>query len=165
MSLTTQSGQSRQARPWSWILTLLLLSTHTLVGVGCQTPGSVVIRDVNKSYNLLRRVVGANLPNGQRWVSQNGRELKSNYFPATGQFDEDGSRSKERAFAHVAILGDRRPYKIEVRVFRERRDVVGSAYETVGPDKKLAARLAEKLQDELTKRSDDINIIDEFRAF
>jgi hypothetical protein len=67
----------------------------------------------------------------------------------------------------MIILGDRRPYNIEISVIKEEREVEGedfSYYET-GHDERLAKQLETALHTRLTKRREELNIIDDFRAF
>lgn len=72
-----------------------------------------------------------------------------------------------RWFAHVFILGDRRPYNIEVLVKREKRIANRGVltYRPEGLDLRIASNLKKRIQEELTKSREGINLIDDFRAF
>jgi hypothetical protein len=56
---------------------------------------------------------------------------------------------------------------IEVSVIEEERVLKGDdfTYEMVGHDERLAKELEASLRTRLTKRREDLNIIDDFRAF
>jgi hypothetical protein len=73
--------------------------------------------------------------------------------------------STMRAYAHVLLLGDRRPYKISVRVFIEKRPKDSLQYSPAGEDPGLAQELADKITQNIANRREDRNAIDDFRAF
>lgn len=68
-----------------------------------------------------------------------------------------------RATAKVAVIGDRRPYVIDVTVFVDEKDDTGR-WESVGKDQRLARQLADQIQDYLARHKDK-NVIDHFRVF
>lgn len=71
-------------------------------------------------------------------------------------------------YAKVVVLGDRRPYDLEVFVVRERRVATGQgpgSYETVGNDQRLAKVVMARITESLAKRREDRNFIDDFRVF
>lgn len=146
-----------------WTALIPLLAVAFLVIV----PGCVsrpTIADVMIPYPALRSIVIGKLPQGLKKQSINGRELTSDYF-SPADFREEASESTERAFAFVTILGAGRPYQIDIKVFRERKDRKTGRYVRLGNDKKLADRLAKQIKDALVDRREERNIIDEFRAF
>lgn len=98
-----------------------------------------------------------------RSKSSNEREYLSVYFSRKKQPNFDPEKSKERAYAKMTILGDRRPYEVEVGVFLEER--VDGAYEEVGLDEDLSIQIATEFKKALQKSRDQRNIIDDFRAF
>jgi hypothetical protein len=112
----------------------------------------------------IRNVVIKQLPRGLRATSPNGREFYSNYFSPQNGFSQDGTDRRERGYAHVLILGDSRPYRSEVRVYRELKDSRG-AYGRPALDKKLTRELVGKIKAELAKSPEDRNIIDDFKVF
>ncbi|NJL23990.1 MAG: hypothetical protein HC902_01575, partial [Calothrix sp. SM1_5_4] len=59
------------------------------------------------------------------------------------------------------------PYDVEVVVTRERRVLRGErfTYVVVGVEEDLTQQLGQQLRGELTKRREDRNIIDDFRAY
>ena len=148
-------------------------TVFSLVFAGCAligyNPDAITLKDVEASLTELRALINGVLPSGQRGVSPNGREILSNYFVIDRKNRElkPAGEALERFYAKFLILGDRRPYQIEVSVTRERRIMRGSSYsyQGVDQDRRLAKELANRLHEELTKRPEDRNIIDDFRVF
>ena len=95
----------------------------------------------------------------------NGRVFFSNYFllQKSGKF-QPAEKSGLRHYAKIYVLGDRRPYTIEVQVLRQRRSGPGEYYSD-GSDERIAKVVAKVIQDNLNKRPEDLNIIDDFRVF
>ncbi len=73
-------------------------------------------------------------------------------------------KAKERRFAHVTILGERRPYDILVNVVVESQ-VTETAYEASDTDDELSEALAKAIKSELLKSLENRNMIDDFNAF
>lgn len=152
---------------------LAILSALFIFISGCATlqgehPDALMIEEVNWPVTEIRQVVGTIMPAGVRTVSPNGREMQGRHFLVTrnGEFREAGD-ALERYYTHIKILGDRRPYKLEVLVTHEKRVLRGNqfTYVVTGYDKRLARQLEAKLRAELTKRREDRNIIDDFRVY
>lgn len=112
-----------------------------------------------------QKIVEANLPGGKRAVSQNRREYTSNYFVRgkEGAFVEAQSEPI-RYYARILVLGDRRPYTVEVRVYEEHRRSDGQ-FDQVNQDEGLARVIIRRIQKALYQRREDRNIIDDFRVF
>lgn len=153
------------------MLARLFIYSAFIISAGCVTTPS---RNVSKIHNVdwplaeLRAVAASVLPIGQRAISPNGRELLSKHFIPEGEDSyKPAGDAVERYFASILILGDRRPYDIEVQVTYEKRVVRGNrhTYVAAGYDPLLAKEIEAKLQAELTKRREDLNIIDDFRVF
>lgn len=138
---------------------------------GCATLGnrnSVTVKDIDWPLSELRSIAATVLPTGTRAISPNGRELLSRHFILEGRTGyKPAADATERYFAQVLILGDRRPYDVEILVTLERRVLRGNQFTYIveGYDYKLAKELEVKLRQELTKRREDLNIIDDFRVF
>ena len=140
-----------------------LSSVAALALIGCAS--GVTLRNVRGSYQSVRQAVVSKLPGGIHHISENGREFDSGYFPPdVTKFQLDATKDKERAIAHLQILGDRRPYTVTVRVDVEIRQSNGR-YERDGLDDKLTNELASRIRDDLVHRREDRNIIDDFRTF
>ena len=141
--------------------------------VGCATTigtnrNALKLKDIDLPVSELRSIIGSILPAGQRAISPNGRELLSKHFVPEGASDfKAAGDAPERFYASFLILGDRRPYDIEILVTREKRTLRANQfiYTVIAYDRRLAKELETKLRDELTKRREDRNIIDDFRVF
>lgn len=127
---------------------------------GCQT---AKIDNVMLALTTVKKTVSAVLPQGVKEESINGRELKSGYFNPKN-WDEDATELPERAYAKVLILNSGRPYKIDVHVYKERRNKDGQ-YKKSSEDSRLTKDLVDRLKEALADRREDRNIIDDFRAF
>lgn len=144
---------------------ILTLAIH--IG-GCATPGAVRLEGQNIPLTQLQRAAIGSLPQGKRRVSVNGREMFSNHFVLKrGRYEKARGSEKHRYLAHVLVLGDRRPYTIEVVVYKEQRGhaKINQSYHRVGIDKGIARVILRRIQKLLSKRREDLNIIDDFRVF
>ncbi len=123
----------------------------------------VVIEESQGSLQETRHHIAAILGEPKD-VSENGREVFSNYFSAKGVYIAPQDNVKERFFSHILILGERRPYDIDVRVYRETRRKNG-LYIATGLDMAQSKKLALKLKAALNESREKRNVIDDFQAF
>lgn len=144
------------SRVLSFVLLLLLSS--------CASYGGQRIEAVERSLADLRKIVTQGLPLGMRTVSTNGREFYSKYFVVKDREFVEADNAAGRSYAVIYILGDRRPYAIEVVVHNEEINQAGQ-YVRIGKDQRIAEVIRRRLLKELSKRREEINIIDDFRAF
>lgn len=130
-------------------------------------PEGRLIREVDASLSDIRAVANAILPVGQRSISSNGREMLSKHFIIGEDRYKPALDSTLRYFALITVLGDRRPYDVQVLVTIEKRVLRGNQFTmaAIGYDRNLAKELELKFRQELTKRREDRNIIDDFRVF
>ena len=133
--------------------------------VSCATKGAVSIPDLNRPMADLQRIAAKSLPLGLRKQSANGREFFSHYFETKNRKFQMAQRGGERRYAHILVLGDRRPYKIDVVVHLERVDPKTKTYVEVGADLRLAKVIRQRIAQHLSKRREDLNFIDDFRVF
>lgn len=139
--------------------------------VGCvnleRNPAGLIINQVDASLSDIRAVVSAILPVGQRSISSNGRELLSKHFIISEDRYKPALDSTLRYFAQFKVLGDRRPYDVEILVTVEKRVLKGNQFimAPVGFERTLAKELEVKFRQELIKRREGRNIIDDFRVF
>lgn len=102
--------------------------------------------------------------NGLRGKSANGRELVSRYQkPGSDSFDNAGG-DDVRAYSRLIILGDRRPYTIQVQHVIEERNK-GEGYVIKGYDDVIARQTLRKVLQFLVNRPDREDFIDDFKAF
>jgi hypothetical protein len=151
----------------------LFIVLVVLVNVGCAAlnpfgPPSVKIKNVTGAVSEIRSIVSSLFPEGVKSVSSNGRELTTKPFV----FLADGSlkpyvQGADRYYAFITVLGDRRPYDLDVVVFQEKRVLRNgdAQFEPGGTDIRWAEVIAKKVQAELAKRRDDRNLIDDFRVY
>jgi hypothetical protein len=125
-----------------------------------------------RSLADLQKIAAKSMPLGLRQTSPNGREYFSDYFIASDRKFKPAEKSPVRSYAHVLVLGDRRPYVIEVLVHTEKASKAAMAasgnttgYEEIGLDKGLAKVVRKRVLQQLNKRREDLNIIDDFRVF
>jgi len=151
-----------------FVYLLILFSFLTGCASSLGNRNALRINEVDWPLGEIRAVVASLLPAGQRGMSPNGRELLSRHFVLEGRSGyKPAGDATERYFAQFLILGDRRPYDVEILVTQERRVLRGNqfTYVVTGYDTRLAKELERKLRTELTKRREDRNIIDDFRVY
>jgi hypothetical protein len=128
--------------------------------VGCAT--GAAISEANYSVGEIKQVIQS-IVGEFRTQSQNQRTIYSKYFGTKKDKDFDEKKSKKRLYAVVTILGDRRPYDIDVEVIVEAK--VGSGYEESGSDQIKAQEIADEIVRRLHEGIENRNVIDDFRAF
>src|SRR5438270_10401297 len=92
----------------SCILGLILLTSCVT-----QQPGTTITETplpISETRKVISTIIGP-----PRSISENGREMLSQYYDSYG-LDFDPSKSKDRYYSHILILNDRRPYDIRVVV-------------------------------------------------
>lgn len=134
-----------------------------LFGSGaCQHGKGALIKEtplnISETRMAIVRVIGE-----PRHVSENGRELVSNYYDENGVSVVLKKNPDERYYSHVTILGDRRPYDILVEVKMEELD--DGKYYFVSNDKKREKRLSQQIQDSLNQSREKRNMFDDFRPY
>lgn len=149
-----------------------LLIFAVLLNVGCasllnRNSDAVYMREVEAPLTELRTVIGSVVPVGLRGVSPNGREMFSKHFVITKDRYKAAADALERYYAHITILGDRRPYDIEILVVHEKRVLRDDKFTYIisGHSQDLARELEQNIRKELSKRREDRNIVDDFRVY
>jgi len=118
----------------------------------------------------IQKAVIHSLPLGQRAIRSNGREFFSKYFVVVRNKVHPAESSRIRYYVHVYVLGDRRPYTVEGLVRKEvrqkthKKNLMGS-YSDVGVDSKLSRIFMRKVKNNLSKRREERNVVDDFRVF
>ncbi len=130
--------------------------------LGCISPGAY-IEESDISLTETRKAI-VRLYGEPRMLSQNGREIYTAYMDKKGRVLESAKKLAERRHAHIAILGERRPYEIRVNVVIEAQ-APDQTYEVVDTDDALSEQIATTLRSELLKSLENRNIIDDFNAF
>lgn len=143
-------------------LRVFSLLSSFLILVSCQTRG-VLLKETPLNVSETRRVI-VSVIGEPRALSQNGRELSSQYYDRKQSEIKKMEMARERLYTHITVLGDRRPYDVQVEVLVESRNQEG-AFELVGNDDSRAAVIADKLKKALNQSRDKRNVIDDFRSF
>ena len=139
----------------------------------CATVGSKRISALNQPLNTLQKVALISLPVGKLKVSSNAREYNSQFFIPDGNnvrfWIGPKSTDNIRYQALIKVLGDRRPYEVEVIVTKQKLVKSWSStrprFEVVGYSESIAEIVAKYYSDNLTKALKDRNFIDDFRVF
>lgn len=121
------------------------------------------MRETPLNVSETRRVV-VGVIGEPRSVSQNGREIYSKYYDKKDKVIEKMDMARERLSTQVTILGDRRPYDVQVEVLVESRTPNGG-FSAPEPDDQRAAVLAEKIRQALNQSRENRNVIDDYRPF
>ena len=108
--------------------------------LGCQTPGYFIsdsplqLPEIRKAVNV---VIGK-----PRFVSTNGREMVSEFHNNKFEPYDETAKNKVRYQTKVTILGPRRPYEINVVVYREQFENQTNAYVVRDIDEGLSRQRA-----------------------
>lgn len=131
------------------------------------THGGLRIDELDQPLADIEKAVLDSLPVGKREVSLNGREFFSDYFVVVEKKARAAGRTNVRYYAHVYVLGDRRPYSVEGVIRKQVREAstLGPEYEEAGVDDYLTIVLVKKIKAALSKGRVDRNVIDDFRVF
>ena len=154
-SFDWSSEKPRQCFSFFTLLAALLLS-------GCSTPQGVVLKETPLGISETRRIISS-VTGIPRMISENGRELYSQFFDRKGRVD-DFLTARERLYSRVTILGERRPYNIEVLVIIQNKQA-DNKFLDVGHDMRRSEELAEKIRAALNESRDKRNIIDDFKPY
>lgn len=146
----------------SSVRSLLALSYILLSLNACRSDG-VFLKETPMNLSETRKAIVAVIGE-PRLISKDGRELFSEYYNKKEQPIANMDSAKKRFSSHIKILGDRRPYDLEVEVLIEARDSEGQ-FQVTDRDDAMAAPLAEKIKKELYQSLDERNLIDDFRSF
>lgn len=128
---------------------------------GCQTRG-FLLRETPLGLSETRRAI-ASVIGVPKSVSSNGRELISFPHDRIGRRLDDNSQVTDRNFTHIIILGDRRPYDIQVQVFVEKKKSENGRFEVTDQDLGLSEKVAKRIKEALYQSHNNRNIIDDFR--
>ncbi len=153
---------------------LALVSSHCLLTIFILSSCASANRVDNLAYPIesIHQVVRKNLPGNLSRRSPNGREYYSGAFklPFKYRNRQSGQSGKvyEKAYAKITILGETRPYSLEVEILvyeivDENSSKPRYAYSHRQRD--MEKSLVTKMRDQLVKRSKSRSTIDEFRAF
>lgn len=138
------------------------LLAMSLFCLACSSRGQ--IRDLSLPLPVIKKVIAENLPGGVRKESANGRELTSDGFDLN-DLDRSADGKSVRGVARVTVLGTRRPYELLIVVERQKLDKRRGQFVVVGRVSSLEAKLKARILSGFAQRPNDLNVIDDFRAF
>jgi hypothetical protein len=128
---------------------------------------SVLLKEQVISLIELKAIIKEVIPLGVRTISPNGREFDSQVFLFENNQYIPAKDATVRYWAKMIILNESRPYDIEIEVRVERRTTLNGRTQFVSDkvDMSLARLLRTQLKDRLSKRREDLNLLDDFRVF
>lgn len=144
-------------KQWAGLLSVLA----AILMSGCRT--GVILKETPLGLSETRKAV-VSVIGEPRLLSPDGRELFSKYYDKKNNLIGRLEMASERYYTLVSILGDRRPYDIQVEVIVEDRGEDGKFYFADKFDDK-AKPIAEKIKRALNQSLGNRNVIDDFRSF
>ena len=131
------------------------------------THGGIRFEDLDLPLTEIQKAVVDGLPLGKRAISENSREIFSEYFVMIENKPRPAGRLKVRYYAHIYILGDRRPYQVEGLVRKQVKESIEGIhdYADAGIDEELTKIVMANVKAKLIKSRDERNIVDDFRVF
>lgn len=151
---------SRQTA-YSW-LTIWLATT--LLSTSCVSKTkSVRIQNVNQPLRVVHLAAQYALTGAILKKSENGRLYFSKYHLPGKDLAVSHNGKLQRAQVIIAILGDRRPYVLEVSYRVEKYD--NGKYRLDYYDKSQAQKYMDLVNEYLASRPDGVDVIDEFRPY
>lgn len=148
-------------------LTILILTLALNLGwlAGCVS--DPVLTNLNYPLPMIEKAIQNGLVKIKS-VSQSRREFTSDYLTKEGRVWDPIGNDPQRAIVKVTIIGDRRPYDLDIETSIEERPTGQAGYSTgfkeIGTSSKLAQEIQFRIQTYLRQNSKR-NLIDDFRAF
>lgn len=131
--------------------------------LGCQTHPYLISESYLPVSDHRKAIVAA--IGDPRIVSQNGREITSQYHDHNFKLIDDMGKVKIRYYTKVLVLGPRRPYEISVEVIKEQKDPETKEFIDQGLDDSLSQkRLSDvaKMLNQSRDRSQSIDVENPF---
>lgn len=132
---------------------------------GCA--GDPTIANLNYPLPLLEKAIQNALVKVKS-VSHNRREFVSDYLTKEGRIWDPIGNDPQRAVVRVFVVGDRRPYDIDIETSIEERPTGQTGYSTGFKEIGKSSRLVQEIQFRIqtyVRQNSKRNLIDDFRAF
>ena len=132
---------------------------------GCSS--TVIKMEADYSLDAIRKAIVGSLTAGVQSADPSRRKFSSKPFRIMNTQTELPIREDDvrRQLAHVTIMGDRRPYSVQVVVETEERSGKDSEdWTKVGTDESRAKKIGLRIQEKLKTRREE-NVIDDFTPF
>jgi hypothetical protein len=156
--------KQRSHRSSSWHFLFLIALNFIIMGCTSMKQGTYAERkSVNASVSNIIKAFDK-VAIGLRGRSANGRELVSKYHSPGGDGYDYAATSSKRAFSRLRILGERRPYNLQIQYVIESRNSMG-VYSAQSYDQEKAQKILKDLMEYLVTRPDREDFIDDFRPF
>lgn len=128
----------------------------------CSTTGYIV-EEVDGPLAEIQKVVAENLSEGVGFVTKNQRNFYSK------KFSINTSKTKVSSIMRISILGDRRPYSLQLKVHvatdsKNIQEAFEQGEESPVSDS-YSKRTYSRIKEQLTKRLKNKNLFDDFRPF
>jgi hypothetical protein len=143
---------------------LTCLFTYSFILTSCSTPrGGVTTEELMRPISVLHRAVNSVMNGGIKSRSVNSRTYLSQFHAVGMDLNAGYKKKKERGQLEITILGDRRPYNINI-IYRI-ESLVGSKFVFSRYDKSLASQYLSKLNEYLASRPEERDVIDGFKPY
>ncbi|MGE3973155.1 MAG: hypothetical protein AB7F59_01365 [Bdellovibrionales bacterium] len=142
-----------------WIVTLLFLFAACSTGHRIEDVDSTVSQIKSTLISFFRGNIAESRQESREMITQPFRPRI-----AAGRVEKSRESDELRVVARIRIIGNEKPYVLDVSAEIEERSPDGRAWASRGPDKRLAKQLSEAIQEYLQKNRNK-NLIDHFRAF
>lgn len=143
---------------------ILFLVAISIFVLSCQTTEGIILAETPLAIRPTRIAISAALGE-PRVISQNGREISTQFHDRKFKLLEVTPKTQERLYTKVLILGARRPYDVAVQVHVEQRDPDSKNFHDIGVDENLSVQQARLVQQALNQSRDKAVVIDEGAPF
>lgn len=145
---------------------VVYLSLMIFFASGCTSfQGAKKVSNLEASLSQIGRAISASFPGGIASQSENGRTFRSGYFDGELDPDFDPKEVRDRYVAQAVILGERRPYDVEMVVYKQSKKPKTSDFSPAKLSPEYTNKVFKKFKEKLHQGMDGRNFIDDFRAF
>jgi hypothetical protein len=132
-----------------------------ILGAGCKSGAQ--LEEVNSSLKEIQRAA-MQIIGKPRQMSSDSKEIMSQYRDSKGKTITNPEKVRERIYTAVYVLGDRRPFSIQVEVVHEMKNEIGQ-YVAIKKDDRSAEIISEKIKAELALSREGKSVLDDFKPF
>lgn len=142
------------------------LGLMVFLSSGCSSfQGAKKVSNLEASLSQIGKAISASFPGGIATQSENGRTFRSGYFDRELDPEFDPKEIRERFVAQAVILGERRPYDVEMVVYKQVKKSKTSEFSPAKPSAEYTNKVFKRFKEKLHQGMDGRNFIDDFRAF
>ncbi len=140
---------------------VLALGFSVMIGA-CALMSPASLEDQNVSVSQIKNAV-VSVAGDIRKLEGGGRIIYTTYFDRSRKILLFNEKPGVRYFSIVRVIGDRRPYDIDVEVVRE--TLVRGTYVETGSDEEIATAFSQDLAEKLKIEKTGKSVVDDFKAF